>query len=413
MKEMHDRAAPGRAIPFDRWEGALRLHVTTSLVCAALIVLAAGAGSARTWHVRPDRTGDVPTIQAAVDSAVAGDLILLAPGTYTYAGQGTGDDYALIRFLRGKTDFTLKSEAGPHLTIIDGEWRGRIFYIQGGEEEQVTIEGFSIVRGKGQALGEFFGGGLIAHLSSPIFRNCVFQNNYADRGGAVYYAGVSGPRFQNCSFIGNRAASGAAIYLVNSSLVPRFSDCVIRDNVATSRGGAFFVYHFPFALERCAIYNNTAEIEGGAMYCERAYPSTITGCTVAANRSAAGSALALASCEELSIRSTIVAYNNGGPPFSLSLSSAAFGCSDVYGNAVSDVLPPGASDDGTCFFLDPRFCGSPASGNLFLRSDSPCIMRSDDDVVVCGLTGAFPVACGSVAVREMTWGAIKSLFGSR
>jgi hypothetical protein len=389
------------------------LPATIGLACAVCIFLAPGAAGARTWHVRPDRTGDVPTIQAAVDSAVAGDLILVAPGTYTYTGQGTGDDYALIRFLRGRTDFTLKSEGGPQVTKLDGEWLGRIFYIQGGDENRVTIDGFTIVRGKGQALGDFFGGGLIAHLSSPIIRNCVFQNNYADRGGAVYYAGVSGPRFESCSFIGNRAASGAAIYLINSSLVPTFSDCVIRDNVATSRGGAFYVYHFPFALERCSIYNNTADVEGGAMYCERAYPSTITGCTIAGNRSAAGSAISLSSCEQLTIRSTIVAFNNGGPPLAASLSATAFGCSDVYGNAVSDALPPGAVDDGTCFFLDPRFCGSPAAGNLFLRSDSPCIMRSEDDAVICGLTGAYPAACGPVAVKRTSWGAVKGLFGPR
>ncbi len=89
------------------------------------------------------------------------------------------------------------------------------------------------------------------------------------------------------------------------------------------------------------------------------------------------------------------------------------GCSDVYGNAVTNVLPAGAVDDGTCFFLDPRFCGTPASGNLFLRSDSPCIVRSDGEEVVCGLTGAYPAACGSVAVKKTTWGAIKGLFGPR
>jgi hypothetical protein len=384
--------------------------VAIALVAAGSIALAAGSGSARTWHVRADRTGDVPTIQAAVDTAVAGDLILVAPGTYAYSAQGTGDDYALVRFLRGKTDFTLKSEAGPEFTTIDGEWLGRIFYIQGGDDNSVTIDGFSIVRGKGQALGDFFGGGLIAHLSSPIFRNCMFQDNYADRGGAVYYAGVSGPRFENCSFIGNRAQRGAAIYLINSSLTPVFHDCVIRDNVASSRGGAFYVYHFPFALERCAIYNNSADAEGGAIYCDNAYPSTITGCTIAGNRAAAASAISLFACQQLTIERVIVAFNNGGPPFSILQSSALLGCSDIYGNAVTDALPSGAVDDGTCIFLDPLFCGTPLSGNLNLKSNSPCAMRTDDDVVICGLIGAYPVTCGSVAVREATWGAIKSLY---
>jgi len=34
----------------------------------------------RTWYVRNDGTGDAPTIQAAVDSAAAGDTVLIGLG---------------------------------------------------------------------------------------------------------------------------------------------------------------------------------------------------------------------------------------------------------------------------------------------------------------------------------------------
>jgi hypothetical protein len=43
----------------------------------------------RTWSIDPTGNGDAPTIQAAVDQAVSGDTILLAPGTYT--GDGNRD----------------------------------------------------------------------------------------------------------------------------------------------------------------------------------------------------------------------------------------------------------------------------------------------------------------------------------
>jgi hypothetical protein len=42
----------------------------------------AGTSSARTWYVTVDGSGDAPTIYAAMDSATAGDTVLLGPGTY-------------------------------------------------------------------------------------------------------------------------------------------------------------------------------------------------------------------------------------------------------------------------------------------------------------------------------------------
>ena len=48
--------------------------------------LAVASADARTWHIQPDGTGDAPTIQAAVDQAIDGDVVELANGTFEGSG---------------------------------------------------------------------------------------------------------------------------------------------------------------------------------------------------------------------------------------------------------------------------------------------------------------------------------------
>ena len=75
------------------------------LLFVALLPISA---ETRTWYIKADGTGDAPTIQAGVDSAVAGDLVLVGPGTHEPGYIG----------IRVKPGVNLISEAGPAATII-------------------------------------------------------------------------------------------------------------------------------------------------------------------------------------------------------------------------------------------------------------------------------------------------------
>jgi predicted outer membrane repeat protein len=84
-------------------------------VCGELIGLR-GVGDCapeyRTWRVNPEGTGDAPTIQAAIDSALDHDTVMLAPGVY--AGEGNRDIHFQAKSI------VVRSQAGAEQTIEIG-----------------------------------------------------------------------------------------------------------------------------------------------------------------------------------------------------------------------------------------------------------------------------------------------------
>ena len=103
------------------------------ILIAALILLPLQSVTAATRIVRPDGSGDYPTIQAAINAASHGDTIELTGGTFL--GEGNRD----INF-NGRS-ITVRSRSGdPQACIID---------CQGTVEE--THRGFVFSSGEGPA----------------------------------------------------------------------------------------------------------------------------------------------------------------------------------------------------------------------------------------------------------------------
>jgi hypothetical protein len=76
-------------------------------VFMVIILSIASLASARTWRVNTAGTGDAPTLHAAMDSAVAGDIVLVEAGSYD-----------LPKNLKIPWDVQLSGESGPALTVI-------------------------------------------------------------------------------------------------------------------------------------------------------------------------------------------------------------------------------------------------------------------------------------------------------
>lgn len=142
---------------------------------ALVLALAAAAPAGATVYlVRPDGTGDFPTIQAAVDACFDGDVIELTDGTF----RGTGNRD--IEY-RGKL-ITVRSQGGrPERCILDCEHSGRGFRFVYGETPAARVEGITVRNGTAST-----GGAVNCSGASPSFVNCVFAGNAASYGAAFY-----------------------------------------------------------------------------------------------------------------------------------------------------------------------------------------------------------------------------------
>ncbi len=381
---------------------------------ATVIALSCGAWapdvSARVWNVRVDGSGDVPTIQAAVDTAGPGDEILIHPGVYSWANQGTGTEFALVTFVRDVGGFSLRSAGGASSTILDAQGQGRVFYLMAYNE--VSFEGFTIRGGDAPLFGNFDGGGIIAHLCPAVFTDCVITGNNARHGGGMWCGGRSTMQFYNCEFSNNTADEGGGILYVNSMPTGVLSGCVIKGNTATYRGGGIFVYNNSVMFENTVIAGNSAGTLGGGLYTWEVPPSSsMTGCTVAGNSAVeAGGGIYIIARTDLTLNNSIVAFNSGDGISLDGTSSLTIGCCDVFGNG-NDAIPASATDAGGNFSADPQFCGPVATYDFDLDGGSPCAPGNHPDGAACGLIGALPASCGGVPVQETTWGGIKALYG--
>jgi hypothetical protein len=80
----------------------------TLLACCAIII--AFSASATTYVIEPDGSGDFPTIQAAINASSDGDIIELADGTFTGAGNRDVD-------VAGRA-VTVRSQSGDPETCV-------------------------------------------------------------------------------------------------------------------------------------------------------------------------------------------------------------------------------------------------------------------------------------------------------
>ncbi len=257
----------------------------------------AGSAWAATLTIKADGTGAYPTIQAAINAAAPGDLVVLQPGTYTGAGNRDVD-------FKGKA-ITVRS-ASPddpgviNATILDCQNAGRGFLFQTNETPASILEGLTVLNGRtdgdgagiachaasptirkcrlltcsaGSATNAGAGGGLSLDSSAAVVSQCVFSNNSAWLGGGLY-CGAGTAQVTNCLIAANTTIStssaanalggGGGIAFVSTNAA--ITNCTIVNNgSAHNRGGLYvFLGSSPATVRNCILWGNTGSQVDGA-----------------------------------------------------------------------------------------------------------------------------------------------------
>lgn len=208
--------------------------VLTSTLAALLLCL--GSLQAATIVV-PD---DHATIQAALDAAAGGDVILVLPGTY----------FENIDFV-GKA-VTVTSEQGPVETTIDGGRIGSVAVFESGEGPDAVLEGFTIT------------------------------NGLAGNGGGIYCGSGAAPTITGNIISANEATGlyGGGIYCYRADAA--VTGNVITGNLSGERGGGICTYQAAPRITGNELTLNSALYSGGAIACFQS-TAVITGNTVSGN----------------------------------------------------------------------------------------------------------------------------------
>ena len=299
-----------------------------------------------TIHVPADQ----PTIQAGIDAASDGDLVLVAAGMY----------YENISFL-GKI-VALESEAGAEVTTINGSRNGTVVTFGQGTNG-ASIDGFSIINGlSDQAYG--YGGGIYCDVDTwQTIINCMTWNNEAEFGAGIFCDQNSSPTIVNCTIVDNRAnAFGGGIYCFNDSN-PLIENCLIAGNAGVFLGGGIFLDNDTTSvINGCRIFNNTADSGGGGIYINRQAQSVISECQINGNRAGLGGGLFIYEQSEVTLSDSQIFFNSasrgGGMQCDTTFAQIS-GCTFCYNTATAF---HGLSGGGGIVFL----LGAPVLSNSLI-----------------------------------------------
>jgi hypothetical protein len=314
----------------------LIFFVSTKIFASTNYVSKAGG------HVSPFASwaNAATNIQAAVDIASFGNIVLVNDGTYYPTDQIIVTNGVIV-----------KSVNGAEKTIVNGgfpEQTNRCFYITVSN----IIDGLTITNGFVNVGDD--GGGIYCRMGGTV-QNCTISGNSAKYGnGGGIYCYISG-NILNCVISNNKLLEidplmpiyGGGICLDSGGLI---KNCVIKDNSGYYGGGVFGSLG---EIQSSLICENTAD-GGGGLFVEDNF--TVLNCTIVSNSVSTGSGGV--HCTQSTIYNSIL-WNNTASSYFSSNSKNSYNCIENWTNIINDIITN-----------NPQFV---SETNWQLKSTSPCV----------------------------------------
>ncbi len=380
---------------FNKW-------LQAKLFGTMLFLIVAGVCQARTIHV----PSEFSTIQAGIDTAVNGDLVLVSSGIYTSIGNKNLD-------FKGKA-ITVQSQNGQHETIIDCQGEGRGLFFHSGEGINSRFSGFTIKNGRVDDDSPYGGkgGGIYIYNSSPTISNCIVSQCRAEGfGGGGITLNTSSARIENTIIENNLAETcGGGLYIFDSAS-PTIYNTIIRKNKtsgASSGGGVCVIRSHP-VLSRCTISYNESNLayvgegvtnSGGISFRDGStgkLESSIISYNKAQERGGIGSWDAIPEITNCLIEKNEATVDGGGGIGLYNNSNALVSNSTIknntangYGGGVS-IWNPVASNTGPVFIdnIIENNDGGESGGGMNILDSSPeisrCIIRGNRSSTRAGI----------------------------
>lgn len=337
----YDWVIPAPCGAWDTWEASTEYQVRLSVPDAPQ-----GTDVSEPFQIvpytivlRPDGSGDYPTLRRALEMTRSG-VIVLEDGVYTGVDD-TSFEFAGVLRLRS-------SSGDPTACILDGGNARRGPVLSG---TSIAIEGVQF-----RNFVDGFGGtpsGAALHVESPTLPDDPGREEFI---------------LQNCIFWRNLStADGGALFSARTTTI---ENCVFGYNRAAGKGGAIATgprTGLPTADRRCC--------------------DSTTNSTFFENQAAVGSAIFNEAAEGYDLRRVLMVRNSGGLPYEGDFPYVE--CSNVQGNDGEDwtgVLAYYAERNGN-FTGVPRFC-DPNDPRLLVAPESPCLPANNTCNVLVGAGAA-------------------------
>jgi len=371
-----------------------------ALPIAALLLLALTVTAhAYTYHVNWNGSADFETIGEAMDQAVTGDTVMVAPGTYA------GENNRSLSFRN--ESFTVMSEGGRRSVTVDGGGEETCFVFGLGNS---VLSGFTLQNGSSMV-----GGGINIYGGSPTITDCTISGCTATTtsyygGGGVFCQDGGTPTFTDVDIVSCVADIGGG--MCTKETTPILTRVRFAGNTAARRGGGLYCQDAEGTVEitDCDFYSNTAVYigSGGGGVFLYSSQANITGTTFAYNKGAQGACIKLYDGSSPTIENCILSFGRVGAAIHRIDGGEAVTTSRciVYGNELNDELVGTFYD---ILYEDPRFCGM-LSGDLTLCSNSSALPGNNAWGVQMGAHG--DGGCGECdsPVEASSWGRIKALY---